>query len=99
MRREREDNTGAASAMADASAPVSSSSSQGVAVFARLRPPNDGEERGDLKIKTNTKSKTLATRNLEFGLDCIFSQDVPQDEVYRVSAQGHVLTVLGGLNA
>lgn len=69
-----------------------------VAVYARLRPCGE-DERGDIKIKGTPSPKIVATRNLEFSLEHVFDQFQPQDEVFRIAAQGHITSVLEGFNA
>ena len=64
--------------------------------FAALR---GEDERGDIKIKGTPSPKIVATRNLEFSLEHVFDQFQPQDEVFRIAAQGHITSVLEGFNA
>lgn len=73
---------------------------EGIAVFARLRPIEGSDERGEIAIHQRFgKCKTIHLRNLEFSLDWIFDEHEAQEEVYAMVAHDRVMSVLEGYNA
>ena len=71
-----------------------------VAVFARLKPTEKGESRGEIKVRRQEKGsgKIVAVRNLEFGLENVFEEGESQGVIYEVAGKERVNDVLGGRN-
>jgi len=74
--------------------------SQSVAVYARLKPVEKGEARGDIKVRSNgAQGNVIAVRNLEFALESVFEENDGQDLVFLNAGKERVKDVLGGRNA
>mgnify|MGYP002631092079 CR=1 FL=1 len=83
---------------------VKEAPTQAVAVFARLKPLNKGEERGEIKVRTQQSEKgeterAISIKNLEFNLEWVFEEQETQEQIYKVTTSDRVTDVLGGKNA
>ena len=75
-----------------------------VNVFARFRPPSDGEDKVVVECKgDHNKVLTFGRKGddnlLEFALDGVLDEEATQRDVFELSAQSYVTSVLSGKNA
>ena len=74
-------------------------SSQGLKVYARIRPLGARQQSDEVNVVQNGGSATLQARNVEFSLDGVFDHDSKQEDVYQAAAHEQVEALLGGYSA
>jgi len=90
--------------LAGVAAKAKRTATQSVIVCARLKPPDKGEIRGEIKARyrrneDGTDGRLVSVKNLEFALESVFDEDETQDGIYRTSGNDRIEDVLGGRNA
>ena len=83
---------------------IKEAATQSVAVYARLKPTEKGESRGEIKVRRQksekgTDEQVVTIKNLEFALECVFEEDESQLGIYSFAGKERVEDVLGGKNA